>query len=85
MTDNNPDDDLPPGTQILALAEEVVDLQMKVAFQEDLIQKLDDALAEQQQQILQLKKQFSSVFSELRQVQNVLSDFDPPEPPPPHY
>ena len=69
----------------LELAQQIVELQVKIAFQDDLIQKLDDALAEQQQQLLVLKKQFSVVLDELKQVQNMLSEFSPPDPPPPHY
>ena len=69
----------------LVLAQQIVELQVKIAFQDDQIQKLDDVLAEQQQQLLDLRKQFSIVLEELKQVQNMLSEFGPPDPPPPHY
>ena len=41
-------------------------LEMKLAFQEDIIQKLDDALVSQQQQILTLQRQVQLLGNELR-------------------
>ena len=58
-------------------------LEMKLVFQEDIIQKLDDALASQQQQILDLQVQLKYLNGQLQAVENQMPDV--PEPPPPHY
>ncbi len=58
-------------------------LEMKFAFQEELIQQLDDALISQQNQITQYKTQIEMLRDELRTLENHGSD--EPEPPPPHY
>ncbi len=58
-------------------------LETKLAFQEDLIQKLDDALGSQQQQIIEMQNQITRVVEHLKSMENSLPD--EPEPPPPHY
>ena len=60
-------------------------LEMKLAFQEDLIQKLDDALVSQQQQILTLQRQVQLLGNELRALDTRSLGDATPEPPPPHY
>jgi SlyX protein len=60
------------------------DLETQLAFQEDLIQKLDDALADQQQQIFDLKIQLQYVTDQIHAAEAPKQD-DLPEPPPPHY
>ena len=59
------------------------DLEVKVAFQEELIQQLDEALISQQQQISELQAQLKILRSEFRTLESQLPDG--PEPPPPHY
>ncbi|MDG1203780.1 MAG: SlyX family protein [Pseudomonadales bacterium] len=58
-------------------------LETKIAFQEDLIQKLDDALSDQQKQILELRVQLRHVSSQVEDMESFIPDA--PEPPPPHY
>lgn len=60
------------------------DLETKVAFQEELIQQLDDALISQQRQIATLEQQLKILQSEFRNIENQMPD-NTPEPPPPHY
>lgn len=60
-------------------------LETKIAFQEDLIQKLDDALSDQQQQILDLRVQLQHVSSQVKEMESFAPDSSEPEPPPPHY
>lgn len=43
------------------LKQEVADLQSQVAFQEDTLKSLDDALARQQQEIIVLRRQLELV------------------------
>lgn len=62
-----------------------VELETKMAFQEDLIQKLDDAVANQQQQIFELQTLVKYLSSQIKEVEGQLPDSDAPEPPPPHY
>lgn len=59
------------------------DLQTKLAFQEDLIQKLDEALGSQQQQILDLNRRVELLMQQVKMMENALPE--PPQSPPPHY
>jgi SlyX protein len=59
------------------------DLEVKVAFQEELIQQLDEALISQQQQITELQSQLKILEGEFRTLESQMPDA--PEPPPPHY
>ena len=60
-------------------------LEMKLVFQEDMIQKLDDALVSQQHQILILQRQVQLLSKELRALDSRSLGDATPEPPPPHY
>ena len=59
-------------------------LEMQMVFQEDVIQKLDDALIAQQKQIHDLQVQMRHLSSQVELAENQMPD-DGPEPPPPHY
>ncbi|XOV90290.1 MAG: SlyX family protein [Pseudomonadota bacterium] len=59
------------------------DMESRIAFQEDLLQKLDDALGLQQQQIFELKE-------DIRRLNAIIADLEsalptPEDTPPPHY
>ena len=61
-------------------------LEMKIAFQEDLLQKLDDAVFAQQQQILLLEDQVRVLSEQLQQIATTRSDaISVVDEPPPHY
>ena len=61
-------------------------LEMKIAFQEDLLQKLDDAVFAQQQQILLLEDQVRVLSEQLQQIATTRSDaMSVVDEPPPHY
>jgi SlyX protein len=61
-------------------------LEMKIAFQEDLLQKLDDAVVVQQQQILLLEDQVRVLSEQLQQIATTRSDaMSVVDEPPPHY
>lgn len=68
------------------LESQIIDLQTRVAFQEQTIDALDKALQSQQLQIIALEKQLTSMKEEMVAMQNS-PDFLPAEqePPPPHY
>ena len=61
-------------------------LEMKIAFQEDLLQKLDDAVFVQQQQILLLEDQVRVLSEQLQQIATTRPDaISVVDEPPPHY
>ena len=61
-------------------------LEMKIAFQEDLLQKLDDAVFAQQQQILLLEDQVRVLSEQLQQIATTRSDvMSVVDERPPHY
>lgn len=67
------------------MQEQIEQLQMKVAFQEDTIETLSDALANQQRQIDKLVFQMQHVTDKLKQVQPSNIADASQETPPPHY
>lgn len=54
-------------------SEHMVAIESKLAYQEDTVQTLNDVVAKQQQDILQLKQQMSQLVDELR---NVLGELE---------
>ncbi len=60
------------------------ELETRVVFQEDTIQKLDDALAAQQQQIMDLERQLHLIGTQIKEIEMVPAASGP-EAPPPHY
>jgi SlyX protein len=69
------------------LERQIIELQTKLAFQEDTVQALNDIVSEQQQDILALKGQVSLLLEELRSVLLSLdtSGISVQQETPPHY
>lgn len=69
----------------LDTANDIEELQMKIAFQDDLIEKLNEALIEQQNQIHTLQHQMQHVIKKVKgmSASNLASEDE--ETPPPHY
>lgn len=65
------------------MIQRIDELESRVAFQEETIAKLDEALAGQQQQLLDVQRALSMLTSRLSEVE--ADQDDGPEPPPPHY
>lgn len=63
----------------------IAELQFKVAFQDDLIEKLNDALVEQQNQIHTLQHQMQHVIKKLKGLSASQMASEEEETPPPHY
>ena len=65
----------------------MLDLQTKLAFQEDTVQTLNDIVSDQQKDISQLKAQVHTLIDELRSVLSNLdtSAINPDNEVPPHY
>ncbi|WP_454765737.1 SlyX family protein [Cupriavidus campinensis] len=63
----------------------LTDLEIKVAFQEDLIETLNLAVARQQQQIDLLQAQFRALYQQVRASASTAAESDPQQEIPPHY
>ncbi|MFT5211959.1 MAG: SlyX protein [Flavobacterium sp.] len=59
-------------------------LETKMLYQEDTIQKLDDALIDQQKQILDLQIQIKNMISQIKTMEDQVPSGNSPELPP-HY
>jgi SlyX protein len=66
-----------------SLEERIIELETRLTFQDDLLQKLDDVVIRQQQQIDEHRMQLLAINQQLRQGDDQLSVSD--EGPPPHY
>ena len=58
-------------------------LESRIAFQEDLLQKLDDALSGQQRQLLEMQRHIELLMQQIKVLMQEIPDT--PESPPPHY
>lgn len=69
----------------LDTANDIEELQMKIAFQDDLIEKLNEALIEQQNQIHTLQHQMQHVIKKVKGMSASDLASEEEEAPPPHY
>ncbi|MEJ2179271.1 MAG: SlyX family protein [Gammaproteobacteria bacterium] len=67
------------------MEERINELESRLAFQDDTIQKLNDVIVEQQQQIDQLSIQMSELKEQIQSLVPVLVADEAQEIPPPHY
>ncbi len=63
---------------------ELVELETKIAFQEDMIQALNRTVAEQQQELLELKRDLEELQTQIRAMAPSIAANITDEPPP-HY
>lgn len=63
----------------------LVDLEVRVAFQEDMMQQLNDVIVRQQRQIDQLAAALQSIKMQLQALSPSLIAPQSEETPPPHY
>lgn len=63
----------------------LTDLEIKVAFQEDLIETLNLTVARQQQQLDLLQEQFRALYQQVRAGASTAADSNPAHEIPPHY
>jgi len=63
---------------------QLVELETKLAFQEDMIQALNRTVAEQQQELLEMKRDIEELQTQLRALAPSLASNVTDEPPP-HY
>ena len=64
---------------------DIEQLQMKVAFQEDAIESLNNALIGQQTQLEEMQLKIEHLLSQLESIDNSSDMSEGPEAPPPHY
>lgn len=62
----------------------IIELETKIAFQEDMIQSLNSTLAEQQRELVELKRDIEELQTQLRNLAPSLSSATTDETPP-HY
>lgn len=67
------------------LVERVVELEMRVAFQDDTMQRLNTVVTEQSLRIEQLERRLDLMLSDLKSLRGLLYADPTQEPPPPHY
>lgn len=65
------------------MREKIDDLEIKVAFQEDLLSKLDQVVTSQQQQLLSLESKVTILLRQLKELDQGQQQSD--DEPPPHY
>jgi SlyX protein len=63
----------------------IVDLESKVAFQDDTIESLNDALSQQQQQLAQITYKMNHMVERLKSMRPSNIATQDEEAPPPHY
>lgn len=67
------------------MEERLVELETRLAFQEDAIHHLNQTVADQRRQIEELEQRVEQLKQRLRSVSPSPLEGDQPEPPPPHY
>jgi SlyX protein len=63
----------------------IVDLQMKLSFQDGLLEELNQVITDQQQQISRLELALETLKVQVQTMQTTQLVNEPNEPPPPHY
>jgi SlyX protein len=65
--------------------EAIIELQTKLAFQEDLLESLNQVIIDQQGQIAKLQRTFESMIGQMNSMQSAMQDNGPQQEIPPHY
>ena len=68
---------------MISTEERIIELETRLTFQDDLLQKLDDVIIRQQQEIDELKTQLISINQQLAEVGGQVGPQN--DEPPPHY
>ena len=71
-------------TVVESVENRLQDLETRIIFQDDIIQKLDDALAGQQQQMMDLERKILLMMNQIKEMESLPQD-QSSEAPPPHY
>ena len=65
--------------------DEIIELQMKLSFQDGLLEELNQVVTDQQQQISRLELALERLKSQVQTLHTTQMVNEPNEPPPPHY
>ncbi|MDH5357789.1 MAG: SlyX family protein [Gammaproteobacteria bacterium] len=65
--------------------DEIVELQMKLSFQDSLLEELNQVVTDQQQQISRMELALESLRAQVQTMHTAQMVNEPNEPPPPHY
>jgi SlyX protein len=65
--------------------ERLIDLESRLAHQDQLLHELNDVVTQQQSKIMQLEELCGSLVSRMRSINEALPDGDPLTERPPHY
>ena len=68
-----------------ALASRLDDLESRIAYQDDVIERLNKVVVEQWGRLDQALQRIARLEAQLREVQNSIPTDGQDEPPPPHY
>lgn len=69
----------------MAMQDDIIDLQTRLAFQDGLLEQLNDEVTSQQKQIERLETTITGLKSQIENVQHTQLMGQGEEPPPPHY
>lgn len=67
------------------MVERIVELEMRVAFQDDTMQRLNAVITDQNLRIEQLERRLELMLTDLKSLRGLLYADPAQEPPPPHY
>lgn len=67
------------------MSDRINELESQIAFQDNMIQELNDVVTRQQQQIDELSGKVGMLLNRVQQLNENLSGPEGDEPPPPHY
>jgi SlyX protein len=65
--------------------EAILELQMKLSFQEDLLENLNQVIIDQQSQIAKLERTVESIIGQMHNMQSSIQDNRQQQEIPPHY
>jgi len=69
----------------MSVDEQIIELESRIAFQEDAIDKLSDVIARQEQEILRLEKMVQYLNQQVKTMAENPTRLPQDEAPPPHY
>lgn len=73
------------GAALTAVGERIDNLETRIAFQDDVIERLNKIVVEQWAKLDQMQGQITRLEAQLRDVQANVGSDGHEEPPPPHY
>lgn len=66
-------------------SERLIELETRLAFQEHTLSELNEIVADQARELIELRRQLEQVLADLRTMRGLIGADPSSEPPPPHY